>query len=110
MEPVDIKEVATRLNKPENTIKGYLRQRLLVWHEKDQKTGVKDLFYWPCVHVRQHFIKVSRDNDKNHPQIARAFEQIFGKKDQKLKAFLENHSTEQAIANFQKIFTEKGHL
>lgn len=111
MKLADLKEVAKRLIRPEDTIRGYLRQRLLVWHKKDEKTGVKVLFYWPCVQVRQYFINVFHDNKKNNSQIKDAFEQVFGEKDQKLRAFLENHhSTEEAITNFKKIFTENGIL
>jgi hypothetical protein len=111
MKLADLKEVAKGLGRPVDTIRGYLRQRLLIWHKKDEKTGVKVLFYWPCVQVRQHFINVFHDNKKNNSQIADAFKQVFGEKDKHLIDFLENHhSTEQAITSFRKNFTDRGLL
>ena len=111
MEQIDINELAKRLGKTVNCIRGYLRIGLLVWHEKDDKTGVKILFWWPCVEARRHLMKTMRDNNKTNAEMAKAFKKAFGEKDKALKAFLINYgSVDEAIRHFEKVFTEKGLL
>ena len=107
MEILDIKEVADRLEKKVGGIRGWLKQKILVLHDIDHRTGRKLLFFWPCVDVRRHFVRTLRLKRKSNTEIADALNKVFGDDDRKLKAFLTNFSsTEEVKRHFEKIFAK----
>lgn len=85
LEETYIDEIADLLGKKVNTVQGYIRDGLIVWHKKDTSTGTRNIFYVCCVLVRWNiYLELRNNGHGNKKKAIQKFKKLFGPRDEKL--------------------------